>query len=76
VSPARSFQLGRIIGRLKREIEAVHAYREAILHDPAMADAHWNLSLLRERLGQARDAFRHLLACKRLTQALSRIEQP
>lgn len=54
----------------------MHAYREAILHDPAMADAHWNLSLLRERLGQARDAFRHLLACKRLTQALSRIEQP
>ena len=62
------FNLGVLLEDLKREIDAVHAYREAILHDPAMADAHFNLSLVHERLGEAQAAFRHLLAYRRLAQ--------
>lgn len=60
------FNLGVLLEDLEREIEAIHAYREAILHDPGMADAHFNLSLLHERLGEAQAAFRHLLAYRRL----------
>jgi tetratricopeptide (TPR) repeat protein len=62
------FNLGVLLEDLKREIDAIQAYREAILHDPGMADAHFNLSLLHERLGDAQAAFRHLLAYRRLIQ--------
>lgn len=62
------FNLGVLLEDLKREIDAIRAYREAILHDPGMADAHFNLSLLHERLGEAQSAFRHLLAYRRLMQ--------
>lgn len=60
------FNLGVVLEDLRREIEAIHAYGQAILHDPTMADAHFNLSLVHERLGEARGAFRHLLAYRRL----------
>jgi tetratricopeptide (TPR) repeat protein len=62
------FNWGVLLEDLKREIDAIHAYREAILHDPGMADAHFNLSRLHERLGNARAAFRYLLAYRRLMQ--------
>ena len=62
------FNLGVLLEDLEREMEAIQAYREAILHDPGMADAHFNLSLVHERLGEAQAAFRHLLAYRRLMQ--------
>jgi tetratricopeptide (TPR) repeat protein len=52
-----------------RDAEAMKLYREAIIHDPGMADAHFNLSMLLERMGEAQSAYRHLLAYHRLTQA-------
>jgi tetratricopeptide (TPR) repeat protein len=63
------FNLGILLEDLRRELDAIEAYRQAIVHDPGMADAHFNLSLLHERLGQAQAAFRHLLAYRRLAQA-------
>lgn len=60
------FNLGVLLE--DRVSEAVQAYREAILHDPGMADAYFNLSRLDERVGEARAAFRHLLAYRRLMQ--------
>lgn len=65
------FNLGVLLEDLEREIEAIQAYREALLHDPGMADAHFNLSLVHERLGEAQAAFRHLLAYRRLSRLLS-----
>jgi tetratricopeptide (TPR) repeat protein len=62
------FNLGVLLEDLARETDAIRAYREAILHDPGMADAHFNLSLVHERLGEAQLAFRHLLAYRRLLQ--------
>jgi tetratricopeptide (TPR) repeat protein len=62
------FNLGVLLEDLKRELDAIQAYRAAVLHDPGMADAHFNLSLLHERLGEAKAAFRHLLAYRRLTR--------
>ena len=63
------FNLGILLEDMQREIEAIEAYRQAIVHDPGMADAHFNLSLLHERLGEAQASFRHLLAYRRLLVA-------
>jgi serine/threonine-protein kinase HipA len=54
---------------LALELDAIDAYRRAIVHDPGMADAHFYLSALHDRLGEAQAAFRHLLAYRRLQQA-------
>jgi tetratricopeptide (TPR) repeat protein len=61
------FNLGVLMEDLARELQAVEAYRQAILHEPGMADAHFNLSGVYERLGEAQAAFRHLLAFRRLS---------
>jgi tetratricopeptide (TPR) repeat protein len=63
------FNLGVLLEDLEREVEAMEAYRKAIAHDPGMADAHFNLALLHERIGEAQAAFRHLLAYRRLVGA-------
>lgn len=63
------FNLGVLLEDLKRELDAIEAYRQAIVHDPGLADAHFNLSALHERLGDAQAAFRHLLAYRRLLHA-------
>ena len=63
------FNLGVLLEDLKRELDAIEAYRHAIVHDPGMADAHFNLSVLHERLGEAQASFRHLLAYRRLLHA-------
>jgi tetratricopeptide (TPR) repeat protein len=63
-----SFNLALLLEDLKRESEAILAYREALAHDPGLADAHFNLSRLHEIAGRPQEAFRHLLAFHRLTR--------
>jgi tetratricopeptide (TPR) repeat protein len=63
------FNLGILMEDLGRDEDAITFYREAIVHDPGMADSHLNLSMLLERIGQTQGAFRHLLAYHRLLQA-------
>jgi tetratricopeptide (TPR) repeat protein len=65
-NPILYFNLGVVLEDLEREMEAIEAYRESLLHDPGMADAHFNLSLIHSRRGEAQPAFRHLLAYRRL----------
>ena len=60
-----SFNLAILLEDLNREEEAIAAYREALVLDPALHDAHFNLSRLHERAKQPQDALRHLLAYKR-----------
>ena len=62
------FNLAVLLEDLERDGEAAAAYREALIHDPALADAHFNLSLLYERAGDVQTSFRHLLAYHRLTR--------
>jgi tetratricopeptide (TPR) repeat protein len=62
-----SYNLALLLEDLDREREAILAYREALAHDPRMADAHFNLARLHEKAGRAKEAFRHLLAHRRLT---------
>jgi hypothetical protein len=57
--------LAILLKDLERELEAMNAYCAAIVHDTGMADAHFNLSLLLERVEDAQAAFRHLLAYRR-----------
>jgi Flp pilus assembly protein TadD len=63
-----SFNLAVLLEDLEREAEAAVAYREALAQDPALADAHFNLARLYEQAGNPKDALRHLLAYRRLTQ--------
>jgi tetratricopeptide (TPR) repeat protein len=60
------FNLGVLMEDMRRDADAIEAYRFAILYDPGMADAHLNLSILYERSGEAQAAFRHLLTFRRL----------
>jgi tetratricopeptide (TPR) repeat protein len=63
------FNLAVLNEDLGRESEAIRYYREAIVHNPGMTDAHFNLSMVLERAGQAQSAYRHLLAYHRLLEA-------
>jgi tetratricopeptide (TPR) repeat protein len=60
-----SFNLALLLEDMDREDEAVIAYREALALDPALHDAHFNLSRLHERAQRSREALHHLLAYRR-----------
>ena len=62
------FNRGVLQEDLGRAAEAMKSYRQALVHDPGMADAHFNLALLHGRAGETQAAFRHLLAYRRLLQ--------
>jgi tetratricopeptide (TPR) repeat protein len=63
------FNLAVLMEDLGRESDAIKYYHEAIVHDPGLADAHFNLSMLQERRGETQGAYRHLLAYHRLIEA-------
>jgi tetratricopeptide (TPR) repeat protein len=63
------FNLAVLMEDLGRDADAIEYYREALVHDPGLADAHFNLSMLQEKHGQAQSAYRHLLAYHRLIDA-------
>lgn len=63
-----SFNLAVLLEDLEREDEAVTAYRTALALDPGLVDAHFNLARLHEHAGESKEALRHLLAYRRLTQ--------
>ena len=49
-----------------KDAQALEAYREALRGDPGLADCHYNLALLCERLGMAKDAIRHMAQYRKL----------
>jgi tetratricopeptide (TPR) repeat protein len=63
-----AFNLAVLLEDLEQKDEAAIAYREALAQDPGLADAHFNLARLYEQAGNPKDALRHLLAYRRLTQ--------
>jgi tetratricopeptide (TPR) repeat protein len=63
-----SFNLAVLLEDLGREAEAAAAYREALAQDPGLPEAHFNLARLHEQAKRPKDALRHLLAYRRLTQ--------
>jgi tetratricopeptide (TPR) repeat protein len=61
-----TFNLAVLLEDLQREPEAIAAYREALALDPLLADAHFNLARLYQRVPDAKASLRHLLAYRRM----------
>ena len=67
--PLLLYNLGVLLQDMDRKPEAAESYEAALQLDPAMADGHYNLALLCEDLGRAREAIRHMAQYRRLTAA-------
>jgi tetratricopeptide (TPR) repeat protein len=64
--PLLAFNLAVLLEDLQRESYAIAAYREALVLDPDLADAHFNLARLYERARNPKASLRHLLAYRRM----------
>jgi tetratricopeptide (TPR) repeat protein len=64
--PLLLYNLGVLLEDLERGAEAMECYRDAVRADPAMADGHYNLALVCEKLGLAQEAIRHMAQYRRL----------
>jgi tetratricopeptide (TPR) repeat protein len=65
--PVVLFNLGVLLEDTGRDAEALKSYDAALRHDAALADCHYNLSLLYSKLSKPRDALRHMAQYRRLT---------
>ncbi len=65
--PVLLFNLGVLLDDMKRWTEAMDAYAAALRADPALADGHYNLALLCEKLSKPKDAIRHMARYRVLT---------
>jgi tetratricopeptide (TPR) repeat protein len=64
--PVLLFNLGVVLEDMDRVPDAIKAYQAALQADPALADGHYNLALLFEKLGKPREALRHMAQYRRL----------
>jgi tetratricopeptide (TPR) repeat protein len=64
--PLLLYNFGVLLGDMNRGREAVQAYEAALRGDPALADAHYNVSLQYQKLGRPREAIRHMSQYRRL----------
>ncbi len=69
--PVLLFNLGVLLQDMDRKPEAVVAYEAALRLDPTLADCHYNLALLYERLAQPKEAIRHMARYRALTGSRS-----
>jgi tetratricopeptide (TPR) repeat protein len=60
------FNLAVLLDERSRVREAMQAYEAALRVDPALADAHYNLSLVYKKIGRPRDAIRHMSQYRQL----------
>jgi tetratricopeptide (TPR) repeat protein len=58
--PILLYNLGVLLQDMDRKPEAVVAYEAALRGDPDLADGHYNLALLYEKLAKPKEAIRHL----------------
>ena len=61
------YNLGVLFEDMGRTPDAVLAYEAALAGDPDLADGHYNLALLYERLAKPKDAIRHMARYRMLT---------
>ena len=62
------YNLGVLLDDLERTDEAMGEYEAALRADPDLADGHYNLALLYEQQGRAKQALRHMSQYRRLTR--------
>lgn len=65
-APLIRFNRAVALEDLGRVEEAIVSYETSLKLDPSLADAHFNIARLKERLGDARSALRHFNAYRRL----------
>ena len=70
--PTLLFNIGVLLEDMGHDPQSALLYEAAIRHDPALADAHYNLALVYERLGKGREAIRHMAQYRRLTRPTRR----
>ena len=58
--PLLLYNLGVLFDDMDRKAEAMAAYEAALRGNPGLADCHYNLALLCEKLGKPKDAIRHM----------------
>jgi tetratricopeptide (TPR) repeat protein len=58
--PLLLYNLGVLLDDMERKAEAIETYEAALRGDPGLADCHYNLALLYERLKRPKDAIRHM----------------
>ena len=67
--PVLLYNLGVLLDDMERKAEAMQAYEAALRGDPGLADCHYNLALLYERLKRPKEAIRHMARYRALTGA-------
>ena len=70
--PVLLFNLGVLLEDRGREADALKAYEAALAGDPGLADCHYNLSLLYQKLKKPREALRHMSQYRRLMTSVPR----
>jgi tetratricopeptide (TPR) repeat protein len=58
--PLLLYNLGVLLDDMDRKADAMAAYEAALCADPGLADCHYNLALLCEKLGKPKEAIRHM----------------
>ena len=69
--PVLLYNYGVLLGDIDRKLEAVEAYEAALRGDSGLADCHYNLALLYEKLAKPREAIRHMARYRTLTGSRS-----
>jgi tetratricopeptide (TPR) repeat protein len=69
--PLLLYNLAVLLDDQDRLADAAVAYEAALASDPGLADGHYNLALLYERLGKPKEALRHMARYRALTSARS-----
>ena len=64
--PLLLYNLGVLLDDMDRRTEAVEAYEAALASDPGLADCHFNLALLCEKLARPKEAIRHMARYRKL----------
>ncbi len=65
-APALLYNLGVLLEDMGRGADAMQAYEAALRGDPRLADCHYNLALLCEKLKKPKEAIRHMAQYRRL----------
>ena len=66
------YNLGVLLDDMNRPLPAMHAYEQALSADPDLADCHYNLALLCERLARPKQALQHMARYRALVGTQSR----
>jgi tetratricopeptide (TPR) repeat protein len=58
--PVLLYNLGVLLEDMDRKVPAMEAYEAALRGNPGLADCHYNLALLYEKLEKPKEAIQHM----------------